>query len=180
MRRASRSHRLADPRGASLPDRRRAWCEVNMRTRVHVKTFSEKLDQQRALSVSRDRIDGVLYRAGRFGADQACKTTGFRRYLIASASTSGRHRRAEEERLPIGQDLRHNPIQLRRESHVEHAIRLIENPEPPRSSKGDVLALHVVERRNGVATTTSTPPSSAFDWGSLKLRRRSGTTRRSV
>src|SRR6266436_1168670 len=56
-----------------------------------------------------------------------------------------RHGRAEQKRLAVGRDLGHDPIELRRESHVEHSIGLVENQDLEIVER-DVLAFHVIEQ----------------------------------
>ena len=57
----------------------------------------------------------------------------------------GRHRRAEEQRLPVLRNLGDDAIDLRREAHVEHAVGLVEH-EHLEIVEDDVLALEVVDQ----------------------------------
>ena len=57
----------------------------------------------------------------------------------------GRHRRAEEQRLTIRRDLRDDAIDLRREAHVEHAVRLVQH-EHLEVVEHHVLPLEVVDQ----------------------------------
>ena len=41
----------------------------------------------------------------------------------------GRHRRGEAERLPVERSDAQDPLDLRREAHVEHAVGLVENDD---------------------------------------------------
>ena len=57
----------------------------------------------------------------------------------------GRHRRAEEQRLPVARDLRDDAVDLRREAHVEHAVRFVEH-QHLEIVEDDVLPLEMVDQ----------------------------------
>ena len=56
----------------------------------------------------------------------------------------GRHRRAEQQRLPICWDITHDTADLRCESHVEHAIGFVEH-EHLEIIERHVLALEMID-----------------------------------
>jgi hypothetical protein len=89
----------------------------------------QQLDEQLGLSLPRNRVDGVRNSAHCLGA-----TSDLHNHRLAQVRSGERlhfrrHRRAEEESLPVGWDLAHDPIELRREPHVEHAVRFIEDQD---------------------------------------------------
>src|SRR5439155_15114348 len=58
------------------------------------------------------------------------------------------HRRGEEEGLAVSRKRVDNPADVRQESHVEHAIRLVED-EDLEAAEVDVASGHVVEETAG-------------------------------
>ena len=108
----------------------------------------QQLYEQLALPVARHRIDRVRDGVGGLGAEPHLHDDGLAQILPRERLDLGRHRRAEEQRLPVFRDFGDDAIELRREAHVEHAIGLVEH-EHFEIVEGDVLALHVVEQPAG-------------------------------
>ena len=126
-----------DPIGAVLGAR-------EDQNRVHLR-FLQQLDQQHGLSLARDRVDGVRNGADRLGATSDLHYHRLAQIRSRQGLDFGRHRRAEEKRLPVRRDLGHNPIELRRETHVEHSIGFIQH-QNLEIVENDVLPLHVIEQ----------------------------------
>ena len=107
--------------------------------------FLEQLGEQIGLALARHRINSVRHRARRLGAASDLHDDRLAQILARQGLDFGRHRRAEEKRLPIRRDLGDDAIELRRETHVEHAIRFVEH-QNLEIIEDDVLPLHVIEQ----------------------------------
>ena len=95
--------------------------------RVHLR-LPEQLDEQRVLprTRARDRRRGVPC-SPPSERRPTCTTIGRRRYLRASASTSGGIVALNSSVWRYGGIAAHDAIDLRREAHVEHPIRFVEH-----------------------------------------------------
>ena len=83
--------------------------------------------------------------ACRFGATSDLNDNGFPQIFPSQRFDLRRHCRAEQQRLSVARNLGHDAIELRRESHVEHPVRFVEN-EYLEIVEGNVLSLHVIQQ----------------------------------
>ena len=120
------------------------FVRVNTSTESSVSSRSRRASSV-ALSVARHRIDGVRHRARRLRAAAHLNDDRLAQILPRQRLDFGRHRRAEEQRLPIARDFGDDAIDLRREAHVEHAIRFVEH-EHFEIVEHDVLPLEMVDQ----------------------------------
>jgi hypothetical protein len=112
--------------------------------RIHF-GFLEQLHQQCRLALARDRIHRVGNRARCLRAAADLDHDWFAQVLPGQGLDFGRHRRAEEQRLTVFGNLADDAIELRREPHVEHAIRFVEH-ENLEVVEHDVLSFHVIQQ----------------------------------
>ena len=112
--------------------------------RIHLRLL-QQLDQQHRLSLARDRVNGVRNSADCLGATSDLHYHRLAQIRSRQGLDFGRHCRAEKKRLPIRRDLGHNPIELGRETHVEHSIGFIQH-QNLEIIENDVLPLHVIEQ----------------------------------
>ena len=91
-------------------------------------TALEQLDQQGAFEILRDRI----YRLR--NADRGCRLSlqveryRLAQHLLGESRDRGRHRGTEKQRLTFsGRQMTQDFFDLRKKSHVEHAIRFVED-----------------------------------------------------
>ena len=104
----------------------------------------EEIREQAALPLPRNRIDVVRDGVRRRRSAPDLHDDGLAQILSRQRFDLGRHRRAEQQRLPICWDITHDTADLRCESHVEHAIGFVEH-EHLEIIERHVLALEMID-----------------------------------
>src|SRR5205807_405622 len=117
---------------------------------------AEEPDEEGRLQVLRDRVDLVAdRRRGPMGRGDR-DPSGVPHDRPGQDLDLRQHRRGEEEGLAVPRKRIDNPADVREESHVEHAIRLVED-EDLEAAKVDVAPGHVVEETAGGCDDDSDP-----------------------
>jgi hypothetical protein len=112
--------------------------------RIHLGPL-QQLGEERALALTGHRIDCMRHRIYGLRTKPDLHQERFAEVLACERLDFGGHRCTEEERLPIGRHLTHDLVDLRRESHVEHSVGLVED-ENLEIVEDQVLALEVVDQ----------------------------------
>ncbi len=108
----------------------------------------DHFEQERGLLVAADHVD-VLRRLRRRRALRSDgHLDGVLQVHAGERAEIGRHRRREEQRLPIRREHLHDAIELRLEPHVEHAVGLVEHEELD-GGEIDRAALQVIDHAAG-------------------------------
>ena len=107
--------------------------------------FAQQSREQCALSIARHRIDRVRHGARCLRAAAHLHDDRLAQILPRQRLDFGRHRGAEQQRLAVARDLGDDAIDLRREAHVEHAIRFVEH-EHLEIVEHDVLPLEMIDQ----------------------------------
>ena len=105
---------------------------------------TEEPDEEGGLQVLRDRVDFVTNRRGRPMGWRDGDADGIAHDRSGKGLDLGRHRGGKQERLAVSRKGANDPPNVRKESHVEHAVRLIED-EDLETAEVHVPAGHVVE-----------------------------------
>ena len=80
-----------------------------------------------------------------FGSTSHLHDDGFAQILSGQGLDLRRHRRAEQQSLPISRDVVDDPIELRREPHVQHSIGFVQH-QYFQIVERHVAALHVIQQ----------------------------------
>src|SRR5437667_1933946 len=105
---------------------------------------TEKPDQKRGLQVLRDRVDFVTDRRGRPMGWRDRDADGIAHDRSGKGLDLGRHCCGKQQSLAVSRKGADDPPNVRKESHVEHAVRLVED-EDLETAEVHVPAGHVVE-----------------------------------
>ena len=105
---------------------------------------TEEPDEEGGLQVLGDRVDFVTNRRGRPMGWRDGDADGIAHDRSGKGLDLGRHRGGKQERLAVSRKGANDPPNVRKESHVEHAVRLIED-EDLETAEVHVPAGHVVE-----------------------------------
>ena len=90
----------------------------------------------------------MRYGARRLRATSDLNNNGLAQIFPSQCLHLRRHCCAKEQRLSEARNLANDAIELRRESHVEHSVRFVEN-EYLEIVERNVLALHVIQQSSG-------------------------------
>ncbi len=112
--------------------------------RVHLRPL-QQLGEECALPLARHGIDRVRHRVDRLRAETDLNDERLAKIFAGERFDFGRHRRAEEQRLTVGRNVAHDLVDLRRESHVEHPVGLVED-QHFEIVEHQVLSLEVVDQ----------------------------------
>ena len=103
------------------------------------------MHEQVVLEVTRHRVHRVRHRGRGRRTPTDLHHDGLPEILARQRLDFGRHGGAEQQRLTVARHLFDNAVQLRREAHVEHAIRFVEH-QRLEIREIDVALLEVIEQ----------------------------------
>ena len=110
----------------------------------------EQADEQRRLERLRDRIDRM--RDARRGKGRPFDVDGDRisQHLPGQLGNRRRHRRAEEQGLPLGGDMSEDAADVGEKAHIEHSVGFVEHEILERGESG-VRRPEVIQQSSGRA-----------------------------
>jgi hypothetical protein len=111
---------------------------------IHVSALEQR-HQQRGLEILRHRIHRVGDSRGGRGLPLEADRHRVLQHVPGERHDRLRHRRAEEQGLPLGRESPKNPADVGEETHVEHPVRLVEH-QHLESVEAGVGLPHVIEQ----------------------------------
>src|SRR5688500_5518524 len=105
----------------------------------------QQLEKKSGLELLRYRVERLSDACSRRRRPVKVDRRGITQHLPGKRSDGSRHRRAEEKRLPLRWNLLQDSLDVRQETHVEHAVSLVEH-EVLDSVESRVRRFHVIEQ----------------------------------
>jgi hypothetical protein len=109
---------------------------------------AQQLEEQVRLDLLAHRVERLRHAGGRQRDALLVQRDRVPEQLARELADRRRHRRAEEQRLPLARQARHHAADVGEEAHVEHAVGLVEHERLEPAQPG-VRLLEVVEQAAG-------------------------------